>query len=178
MPRGSSRGTACRALCRQRHRTHTRRESLFVQRNFQFFGKQVGIERTARYISPVNFERRNFSQAVVRANYQFFGVRLVVDIHFLESDSALAQELLRATAIAAPGSGVNSDFRHFALIFLLHKLDAARARTMPCALRVISLNIYRLDAASTRTSARCKAAEALCQSVSGEPVAFASSAWA
>ena len=127
---------------------------------------------------PVDVEGRDLSKPIICAEHQFFCVRLVVNVDFLESESAFAQKLLYAPAIAAPGSGINCYFSHEPLSFVPYLFDAGKRRTMPCVLEVISRNIYRLDAASTRTSARCKVADALSQSVSGAPVAFASSAWA
>src|ERR1700733_5876116 len=61
---------------------------------------------------PVDLEGRDLPKSVIRSDHQFFSVRLVVDVDFLESDSPLAQKLLRTPAVAAPGSGINCDCSH------------------------------------------------------------------
>jgi len=126
---------------------------------------------------PIDLESGNLPKPVVCTEHQFFCVRFVVNVDFPEGKAALTQELLYAPAVAAPRSGINCDFSHEPyLCTLLNLFDAAKDVTIPCALAVISTSFYRLDAASTRTNARCKAADALSQSVSGAPVALASSA--
>lgn len=70
------------------------------------------IERAARKIAALYFNRGNFSPAVVDLEHQFFGFGLVVDVYFAKRDSALRQKLLGSAAIAATCGGVNRYFNH------------------------------------------------------------------
>ena len=61
---------------------------------------------------PVDIESGNLPKPVVSTEHQFFRVRFVVNVDFPEGKATLAQELLYAPAVAAPGSGINCDFSH------------------------------------------------------------------
>ena len=75
---------------------------LLVQWDLQFFSKQVRIERAARNEAPIDLQRGNFALAIVRAHYDLFRIRRLVNIYLAKWYLSLAEKLFRAPTIAAP----------------------------------------------------------------------------
>src|ERR1700677_1275127 len=85
---------------------------LLVQRNLQFFSEQIRVKRAACEKAPIDFQRRNFALAIVRAQHELFRIRRLINIYFAKRYLSLAEELFRAPAIAAPACRIHSDFSH------------------------------------------------------------------
>ena len=143
---------------------------LRIQRDFQFFGEPMGIERAAGKKAACDFERGDFRRPLFTRRTNLFGAGRFVDIHFAKRDSAFAQEMLHAAAIAAPGGAVNCDQLHslqVSPIVLIHSMrrkerGIQRGREMitvegeaSCALLVGSWRARQL--ADSLQSARARA---------------------
>jgi hypothetical protein len=85
---------------------------LRIQRNVQFLGELLRIERAAREVPPANFDRRYFAAAVVHAEHQVLSLRFLVHIDFFKRDAAFTKELFRPSAVRAPRSCVKADAFH------------------------------------------------------------------
>lgn len=83
-----------------------------VQRDIQFLGEFVWVERAACKVAIANFEGRNLASPVISADDNFFRSRIFLDVHFVEVDSALFQERFGPSAIRAPACAVNRDCVH------------------------------------------------------------------
>ena len=84
----------------------------WVQWNLELFGELAGIERAASKVAAVESYRGNPPAAVVDTQHQFFGLGRVVDIHFLERNAPVAQELLGTPAVATILRTVDNYFSH------------------------------------------------------------------
>jgi hypothetical protein len=75
---------------------------LLIQRDFQFLGDLMRIERAAGEKTSIDANRGHLAAAVVNAHYEFLGIGRLVNVHFLKCDLSLAKELFHAAAVAAP----------------------------------------------------------------------------
>src|ERR1700740_1111077 len=90
---------------------------LLVERDFQFVGELVGVERAERKVTAFDANRRHLALAVICLQHDRFSSRVVVNIDLAEWYPAFAQERFRAAAITAPGIGINGYFSHVAFRF-------------------------------------------------------------
>src|SRR5882672_377237 len=83
-----------------------------IQRNVEFNGKLLGIERAASKVAATYIECRNYAPAVVHFDHDRFRRLVFFNVDFAKAHTALFQERLRAPAIRAPRGGVHRDGFH------------------------------------------------------------------
>src|ERR1700739_2400135 len=100
-------------------------KKLAVQRDLQFGGELLGVERAAGEVAIANLDGGNFAPAVVDTQNQAFGFGIVVDHHFREPHYAFLHKRFRAAAIGAPYCRIHHDglVGHFARL----QLDASES---------------------------------------------------
>jgi hypothetical protein len=80
-----------------------------VEREIEFGGELDGVEGAAGEEVVAVLDGGDFAFAVIDAEDEVFGVGIVFDVDFTESDAAIFEEVFGAAAIGAPGGAVNGD---------------------------------------------------------------------
>jgi len=83
-----------------------------IERNVQFLSKLMCAERTTSKVALANFQSRHLALAMICAEDDFFGFRILFDIHFVKCDGAFLEESFRAAAIGAPARAIDCDGFH------------------------------------------------------------------
>jgi len=84
-----------------------------MQRDLQFTRQAIGVKGAASEVTTFDFDCRYFAETIVHPQDKLLGIGFFVDIDLAELDTALAQELFSAAAVATPACSVNDDLRHF-----------------------------------------------------------------
>jgi hypothetical protein len=83
-----------------------------IERDIEFVGELLSIERAAREIAVSNLQRGHPTAAVIRAQNNVFSFRVLLDVDFVKFDAALFEKGLGAAAVRAPACAVDCDLFH------------------------------------------------------------------
>src|ERR1700733_7715968 len=89
-------------------------DQLRIEPGLYRVGKLVRVKRASCKKASVNLQRGNLAAAIVCAKHKLFSVRRLINIYFPKRDLSFAEELFGSPAVAAPASGIDNNFSHFA----------------------------------------------------------------
>jgi hypothetical protein len=108
-PTNAARTPKATKPARLRRHENTSLLNLLIERDFQFFGEFVGVERAQREVAAFNSDHRHFALAIIDLQHDGFGGGVIVNVDLAIRNASVAQKTLGPAAIAAPGSLIHGN---------------------------------------------------------------------